>query len=926
MDRRSRDDYGDRRGGPQRDQREDRDNRGNKRFDRDNRGGAPSAYQRPPYSGGAGRVHREYIDIVTNLYPVDFDQTILDNVTQYEVAIVNRFNEPLGKKPDEIDQKKFLINRLFSTPMFSNIRVIYDGGRMLYTLNGRLERAQDIQPKEDFIKQGGREVKPLPQNVLDSIRSLESDPNTLSYEFRGDDTFWYKIMARVTSFDRSKPDQFLHTVLNYSLFVDHAGGSHPQHRLIRQNAIFRDPIAMRSSSFHQRKFVPPKSLWIGNTQSFRSTKAGLMLNVDMCVTMSTWRGRVLDYFACLLNRQVDHIINRSDDDRMWNEVNRNCRGLTFYCDYSKRKMKLNSVVYGKTPKDHSFSHDGRQVNVEQYCRERYNVNLRYPHLPMALVKKKRQGEDEDSWFPLELLIVVDSQFPKDISGDETAAMIKHACKKPHERFPALDQYVANTLSRSHSLRQLDVNVHPSPATCQARVLPSRETLFGRNHREQVNDAGWVLRSKTFIEPHREERGEVPWAIMGNLQSFSPNEMDTIKQVFCPGIVRVARESGVMLNNMPFPNFRWNPNGDASTSLDAQLGEFFRNHYPARAKFILFVLREKRTDLWKEIKYLCDAKYGIPSKCVIYDAKKITNPQVHANIISSINARLNGHNWIIGNIRNLPPVNHNLAPFFNFQGQGLCVMGLDVCHGRTQYEGRDAIEIESRVALTASRENNYVKYDTVMSKQEHRKEFVDISALVDRLFANYRNKNRPLPTHILFYRDGVANSMFEELERQEIDPLENQLEKIYSAAGLKKPRLTFIVVVKRHHFRAAEIKDNRLHNVPPGTVLYSMPNGDRSLVDIEGPKGRINFYLWSHLAGLGTARPGHYYVIKNDMNAQMEQLIDFTYSLSHLLQGCTKGVSAPVPVVLAHKAAARASAYFGAQVEAHEAVRDQYFMA
>ena len=52
-----------------------------------------------------------------------------------------------------------------------------------------------------------------------------------------------------------------------------------------------------------------------------------------------------------------------------------------------------------------------------------------------------------------------------------------------------------------------------------------------------------------------------------------------------------------------------------------------------------------------------------------------------------------------------------------------------------------------------------------------------------------------------------------------------------------PRLTFVIVQKRHHFRSIVNQDSHPFNPPPGTIIFS---------DVTD-KDTTNFYLYSHHA-------------------------------------------------------------------------------
>jgi eukaryotic translation initiation factor 2C len=67
----------------------------------------------------------------------------------------------------------------------------------------------------------------------------------------------------------------------------------------------------------------------------------------------------------------------------------------------------------------------------------------------------------------------------------------------------------------------------------------------------------------------------------------------------------------------------------------------------------------------------------------------------------------------------------------------------------------------------------------------------------------------------------------------------------------------------------------------------------------------NFYLLSHSAFQGTARPAHYHVILDEMNWNDLELKKFIFAQTCLHQGCNRPLSYPAPVFFADRLAERA---------------------
>jgi eukaryotic translation initiation factor 2C len=73
--------------------------------------------------------------------------------------------------------------------------------------------------------------------------------------------------------------------------------------------------------------------------------------------------------------------------------------------------------------------------------------------------------------------------------------------------------------------------------------------------------------------------------------------------------------------------------------------------------------------------------------------------------------------------------------------------------------------------------------------------VDLEEIAWKLIKNFGNKTGRPPTRILFFRDGVAESQFDEVCRREISAIKiacNKLKKDYN------PALTYVICGKRHH--------------------------------------------------------------------------------------------------------------------------------
>ncbi|KAI5440923.1 argonaute 5 [Lathyrus oleraceus] len=107
-----------------------------------------------------------------------------------------------------------------------------------------------------------------------------------------------------------------------------------------------------------------------------------------------------------------------------------------------------------------------------------------------------------------------------------------------------------------------------------------------------------------------------------------------------------------------------------------------------------------------------------------------------------------------------------------------------------------------------------------------------------------------------------------------------------------PKVTFVVVQKRHHTRLFPVnpkETDRSGNIMPGTVV------DTSICH---PR-EFDFYLNSHAGIQGTSRPTHYHVLYDENKFTADQLQSLTNNLCYTYARCTRSVSIVPPAYYAH---------------------------
>lgn len=302
--------------------------------------------------------------------------------------------------------------------------------------------------------------------------------------------------------------------------------------------------------------------------------------------------------------------------------------------------------------------------------------------------------------------------------------------------------------------------------------------------------------------------------------------------------------------------------------------------------LLFVIIQDRGNQYAKVKQAAEIRCGILTQCIksVTVSRKGNDESTLSNILLKVNAKLNGTNH---KFHVTPPAMKR--PFM--------IIGGDVTH-----PSPDQTQIPSVVGVAASYDTFAYKYNICWRLQDPKKEMiVDFANIITEHCHFFKEKNKILPAHLIYYRDGVSESQFQEVLSVELNAMYvgcRQVQPDY------KPAITFVIVQKRHHTRffpgksKVGFEDRKNNNVPPGTIV------DQEIVH----PNETQFFLVSHQSIQGVAKPTKYCLLKDDMNMSMDDLEALTYHLCHLFTRCNRSVSYPAPTYYAHLAAYRGRVY------------------
>ncbi|CAI4219608.1 unnamed protein product [Parascedosporium putredinis] len=222
-----------------------------------------------------------------------------------------------------------------------------------------------------------------------------------------------------------------------------------------------------------------------------------------------------------------------------------------------------------------------------------------------------------------------------------------------------------------------------------------------------------------------------------------------------------------------------------------------------------------------------------------------------------------------------------------------VLGVDVSHASP------GVESPSMASMVMSIDQNACRYAAAVETNGYKVEMLtraNINKFLDRLLPAFRKGTTiHQPQHVYYFRDGVSEGQFAQVIEYEVNEMKERLR----VDGVV-PKFTVIVATKRHHIRFFPDRScaDKNGNPLPGTLVER---------DVTHPF-HWDFYLCSHLAIQGTARPVHYHVILDEANCQPNELQRMIYEQCYMYARSTTAVSLHPAVYYAHLASSRARAH------------------
>ncbi|KAK2034238.1 piwi domain-containing protein [Colletotrichum zoysiae] len=532
---------------------------------------------------------------------------------------------------------------------------------------------------------------------------------------------------------------------------------------------------------------------------------------------------------------------------------------------------------GATADNIRFTNNGEEMTIAQYFQKTYGVQVMFPNWPVVETAKS-------GFFPMEVCIVKAMQrYLYKLDPDQTSAMIKAAVTRPSQRkADIIDAKNQLAWKEDPYLRQYGVVFDDQMARTQGSLLEPPKIQFANNITSPMFAGRWDLRGKKFWVPNRQPLQSWGLLILENscnratAQAFA----QTFKQTYTGHGGKVAKDAIIIDSEARNPNV-----ADAVAKAYAQI----KAQTKAIPQLLFCVLRFNNAGSYERIKKSGDCRFGLLTQCVLARHVEKNQGQYHSNVAMKVNAKLGGITCRIPH----PGGPSVKAPAF-FK-EVTMMMGVDVSHATP------GIDAPSMASMTMSMDNDATFYSAAVETNGYRVEMmspINAKNFLARLMPTWHKRmNHPAPPpHIIYLRDGVSEGQYDQVLEYEVETMKRLMAQKYQ--GQQQPKWTVIVATKRHHIRFFPQQGDKNGNPLPGTLLER---------EVCHPFW-WDFYLCSHVAIQGTARPVHYTVLIDEANMKANDLQRMLYGQCYSYARSTTPVSLHPAIYYADLACGRARAH------------------
>ncbi|KAL9928650.1 LOW QUALITY PROTEIN: protein argonaute-2-like [Glossina fuscipes fuscipes] len=487
--------------------------------------------------------------------------------------------------------------------------------------------------------------------------------------------------------------------------------------------------------------------------------------------------------------------------------------------------------------------------------------------------------------PMEFCSVTENQVLNRKDGSiQVTKMIKYATTSTDERKNKIMNLLAHFChSQSPTIRAFGIQLGSNFIKIHFRLLSPPDVEYCGGKTVRPCEGAWQVTNAKFLETVNAQPGH-KWAIIYENKGRASINMHVVMEFKKTVTVNEFSIKFFVRYERPLP-FSYKEYCEVTDfhNIERTLEGFARKGYALAVVVISYGAS------YSMIKQKAELRVGILTQCIKEKtvSRAYTDMSVMRNLMLKLSAKLNGTN------HKVPEEKEQGIRKLLQSIRNVMFIGADVTH-----PSPDQRHIPSVVGVAASHNAHGACYNTQYRLQKSTVENIeDMKSIIEDVLDVYKSYQDRYPDHIIYYRDGVSDGQFPIVRREEFRGIRHACAQLGCRA-----KVTCIVVVKRHYTRFFPLPQGKggrdFNNVEPGTVV------DQYIVH----PNEKQFFLVSHKAIQGTARPTRYNIIEDDANFDIDVLQKLTYNMCHMFPRCNMAVSYPAPAYLAHLAAFRGRVY------------------
>lgn len=500
----------------------------------------------------------------------------------------------------------------------------------------------------------------------------------------------------------------------------------------------------------------------------------------------------------------------------------------------------------------------------------------------------------EQWFAADDLVILPYQIYRgDATSDMNTNMIRYACRTPAINRAAITSgflpflNLDNAKAGTVKIGATGVEISPQLLTVPACYAAQTQIQYDQNL-TRSSYAMWKLENQRFLSTGRKFEGPAYFLLSSklslNIDSTSKYLKAFHKQYYVNGVTGLRYDGLTKGVNYSYIDDFTPDNLRQIISQKARKADLVvlilpQNNKTQQRNYAIFKAVVDQ-ELGMKSLVICEAKVkncfkvrgasrnGFVEKDLDQDVD-LRHPFAGyaRNIAMKLNVRLGNQNHTVEE----RVLNANIP---NFTGdKHVMILGADVVHPGAA----SAADTPSIAAIVGTIDAKFAAYRGSARYQEGRVEIIGgMQAMVSERLKAYQGANKThLPSRIIYYRDGIDPGQYDKVLAKETSAIRDAWKEL-AGVGAPSVKVTTIIVTKRHHTRFYPKLHDSAHELPgtrneangnclPGTVVDS---------GVTTPY-HFDFFLLSHNAIKGTARPAHYIVLQDEIKFKAEQIQGLT---------------------------------------------------